>query len=489
MTEQSLKDKTIKGVGWSAIDNVAQFGVTFVVGIILARLLSPDDYGLVGIIAIFTNVCRVLINYGFTSALIRKKDVTEDDYSTIFVVNLVMSVSLYLIIFLCSPLIARFFAREELVLLTRISSLSLIIGALALVQQTRLTKRIDFKTQTKITIIASISSGVVGIAMALLGCGVWSLVAQGLVATTMRTVFLWVYNHWAPSLRFSKTSFNELFGFGWKLMLSSLLDGVWKELYQVVVGKFYSPAALGQYTRAKHFSQLFSNNLTEVIQRVSYPVLSDIQDDKSRMVSAYRRIIKTTMYVTLICMFVLGAVSEPLLYCMIGPKWHEAALFLPLICISGSFYPLQAINLNMLQVQGRSDIFLGLEIIKKIIGIGPLCVGIFVGIMPMLYVNIGASIIYYFLNSAYSGKLIGYSTWDQLKDIAPSYGVAIVLALSVYFLKYLPISFWVILPLQAVVGILVFFVINKMANLEEYESIMRIVKDLIISKVPMFKKK
>ena len=483
MAAEGLKNKTVKGVAWSAIDNIAQFGVTFIVGIILARLLTPDDYGLVGIITIFTNICRVLINYGLTSSLIRKKNATEDDYNTIFVINLVMSVGLYLILFLCSPIIAKFFAREELVLLARVSSLSLIIGALALVQQTRLTKRIDFKTQTKITMIASISSGIVGISMALLGCGVWALVVQGLVSTTMRTLFLWIYNHWSPRLRFSKSSFKELFGFGWKLIISSLLDGVWKELYQVVVAKFYSPATLGQYTKAKHFSQLFSNNLTEVIQRVSYPVLSDIQDDKNKMVSVYRRLIKTTMYVTLITMFALGAISEPLLYCLIGPKWQEAATFLPLICISGSFYPLQAINLNMLQVQGRSDLFLGLEIIKKIISVLPLCVGIFVGIIPMLYLNIATSIINYFLNSFYSGKLIGYSTYDQLKDIAPSYGIAILIALPMFFMKFLPMSNWVILPLQFLVGVIVFWGTNRLFKSEEYENLKHIIIGLINNKI------
>ena len=479
MAEQGLKYKTVKGVGWSAIDNVAQYAVSFIVSIVLARLLSPDDYGLLGIIAIFTAVCTALINGGFGSALIRKKDVTDDDYNTVFIVNLGMSLLLYAVIFLCSPLIARFFAREELVQLTRVSSLGMIIGALAIVQQTRLTKRIDFKTQTKITLIASTTSGVVGIVMALLGFGVWALVAQGLVVQVLRTGLLWLYNRWLPKLSFSKNSFNELFGFGWKLMVSGVLDTVWKELYQVVVGKFYSPATLGQYTRAKGFSQLFSSNLTAVIQRVTFPVLSDIQDDKGRMVSAYRRIIKTTMFITAISMFFLGAISEPLLYCLIGPKWHEAATYLPLICIAGSLYPLHAINLNMLQVQGRSDLFLILEIVKKIIMLGPLFVGAFVGIMPMLYVNLGVGVIVYFLNSYFPGKLLGYSSWMQIKDIASSYGIALVVAISVWFLKYVPISNWVILPLQLVVGSMVFIAICRVSKKKEYSEMKAMVKPFI----------
>lgn len=475
MAGQSLKDKTIKGVAWSGIDNVIQFGVTFVVSIVLARLLTPDDYGLIGIITIFTAICTVIINSGFTTALIRKKDATDEDYNTAFIVNIVLSLALYVAIFFCSPLIADFFHREELVALTQVSSLGMIIGALALVQQTILTKRIDFKSQAKITIIASISSGIIGIVMALMGFGVWSLVAQVLSSQILRTVCLWVVNKWMPKLQFSTNSFHYLFGFGWKMMASGLLDTIWKELYQVVVGKFYSPATLGQYTRAKQFSALFSSNLTAVIQRVTYPVLSDMQDDKERLVSAYRRIIKVTMFVAAVSMFSMGAVSEPLIYCLIGPQWHEAATYLPLICISMSLYPLHAINLNMLQVQGRSDLFLGLEVIKKSIALAPLSIGALVGIMPMLWINIIIGIICFFLNSYYSGKFIGYSSWMQIKDITPSFTIAIIIALLVYFLKYLPASSWLILPLQIIVGIIAFFLISEKMKLTEYFELKRIV--------------
>lgn len=482
MAEPSLKDKTVHGVGWSAIDNVAQFAVSFVVSIVLARLLSPEDYGLIGIIAIFTAVCTALINGGFVSALIRKQDVTDDDYNTAFIVNIGMSLLLYAVIFFCAPLIADFFGRTELVSLTRASSLGMIIGALSLVQQTRLTKRIDFKTQTKITLIATITSGVIGIVMAATGFGVWALVAQGLLSQLLRTILLWFFNKWIPQLRFSRHSFRELFGFGWKMMVSGVLDTVWKELYQGVVGKFYSPATLGQYTRAKQFSGLFSSNLTAVIQRVTYPVLSDIQDDKNRMIAAYRRIIKATMFVTAISLFFLGAISGPLLFCLIGPKWQEAAMYLPLICIGGSLYPLHAINLNMLQVQGRSDLFLGLEIVKKVVGLGPLFVGAFVGIIPMLCVNLIVGVICYFLNSYFPGKLLGYTSWMQIKDIAPSYGIALSVALSVWFFRYLPISNWIILPIQIVVGVIAFFALCKMTKISEYEEVKSMLMP-IISKI------
>jgi O-antigen/teichoic acid export membrane protein len=309
-----------------------------------------------------------------------------------------------------------------------------------------------------------------------MGFGVWALVAQQLLAHALRTLQLYLYNKWLPRLRFSSESFHELFGFGWKLMVTALLDGVWKELYQVVVGKFYNPATLGQYTRAKHYARLFSQNLTSVMDRVTYPVLSSIQDDKERMVSAYRRIIRTSMFITAVTLFFLGAVSEPLIYCMIGPKWHEASTYLPFICISSSLYPLHAINLNMLKVQGRSDLFLGLDIIKRIISLAPLFVGAFVGIIPMLWVNIFVGIIGYFLNAYYSGRLLGYSSWMQLRDIAPSYALAIAIALPVWFLKFLPLSYWIVLPMQIAVGATVFFACCKLFKMNEYKEIIDILK-------------
>ena len=476
---ESLKNKTVKGLGWSALDNAARYGMQFMIGIVLARLLSPDDYGLVGLVGIVTVVCTALVNGGFTTALIRKKDATEEDYNTVFICNLTMSLLLYVVAFLFAPLIADFFSREELTPLVRVSSLGLIIGALGMVQQTRLTKRIDFKTQTKITLVASAVSGLLGIGMALTGFGVWALVGQQLTSQIISTILLYIYNRWLPCLRFSIESFHELFGFGWKMMVSILLDAVWKELYQVVVGKFYNPATLGQYTRAKHYAQLFSQNLTAVMERVTYPVLSSIQDDKERMVSAYRRMIRTSMFITTVALFSLGAVSEPLIYCMIGPKWHEASTYLPLICITYSLYPLHAINLNMLQVQGRSDLFLGLEIIKKVIALAPLFIGAFIGIMPMLLTNMVVGIIAYFLNSHYSGRLLGYSSWMQLRDIAPSYALATSIALSVWFLKYLPLSYWIVLPMQIAVGAAVFFTFCNLFKMNEYKEI----KDILTRKI------
>ena len=479
MSQQSLKDKTIKGTMWSAADAFLGQGVTFLVGIVLARLLSPDEYGLIGICLIFNTVLCGIVDSGFSNALIRKKDCTDDDYNTMFLTNLGFSIVLYGLLFVCSPLVAHFFGRQELTALVRATGLLLFFNALSLTQVTILTKRIDFKTKTKASLISAILSGIVGIAMAYTGFGVWALVGQMLSKQLLYTLCLWVLNKWWPKLKFSSKSFHYMWGFGWKLLVSGLLNNIWNQLYQVVVGKCYNPATLGQFTKSNEYASIFSSNLSGIIQRVSYPVLSELQDDKERMVEGYRRVIKMMMFITAISMISLGALAEPLLYCMIGPQWHEAATYLPLICISMAFYPLHAINLNMLQVLGRSDIFLYLEIIKKVIGLVPICIGIFVDIYWMLVASILTGFVSLYLNSWYTGKALGYTFWKQLRDIAPSFGIAFTIAISVYFFKYLPISNWGILPIQIVVGMVVCVAICRKSELDEYNEVNIIIKKSI----------
>lgn len=480
---QSLKSKTVKGVGWSAADAFLGHGVTLLVGLVLARLLSPEEYGLIGIVTIFTTVLMGVVDSGFSSSLVRKLSVTEDDYNTLFFFNFFVSITLFAILFVAAPWIAVFFERPQLVSLVRVMGFILILQSFSIVQDTILKRRIDFKTKTKASFISAVSSGVIGIGMAFAGYGVWSLVGQQLSRQFVYSLCLWFFNRWRPKGRFNFESLRYMWGFGWKLLLSGLLNNVWGELKKVVVSKFYSPALLGQYSKAGEFAKIFSSNFTTIIQRVTYPALAKVQDDEQRMVSAYRRIIKTTMFVVVICMFFLGAVSEPLIYCLIGPKWHIAATFLPLICIARSIYPLQSINLNMLQVQGRTDIFLYLEIAKKCILLIPLFIGAFIGIYWMLVASIGTSIVAFFLNSYYSGKSIGYTSWMQLKDVSPSYGVATAVALSVFFLKYLPISYWIVLPLQIVVGGCVFFLICETTKMPEYIEVKGIAKEYVGNKV------
>lgn len=475
---ESIKDKTVKGVGWSAIDSIAGNSVSFIIGIILARLLTPDDYGLIGIIAIFTAICNCFINAGFGSALIRKNDATEEDYNTVFVCNLTISIILYIILFFSAPLIAIFFSRQELTSLIRVSILGLIIGAFAIVQRTRLTKRIDFKSQTKVTIVSTFLRGIVGIYTAFIGWGVWALVSQEIVAGIVSTILLCFYNRWIPRFKFSMKSFQELFGFGSKLLVSGLLDTLWREMYQVIIGKCYTPATLGQYTRATMFSNLFSSNLTGIVQRVSYPVLSTIQDDIPRLKNGYKRIIKSSMFITFCSMLMLASVAKPMILVLIGEKWLQSATFLQIVCFSSMLYPLHAINLNMLQVQGRSDLFLSLEIVKKTIAIGPLVLGIFVNIYWMLWGSVIISFISYYLNAYYSGSFLNYSLKDQIKDIFPGFTIALLGAtlayLPVFFIdtfcndmKWSTVAFYV-LPLQLVTWTAAIILISEKVHLAEF---------------------
>ena len=479
MQQESLKNKTIKGVGWSAADALLGQGVTFIVGLVLARLLSPDEYGLIGICLIFTTVLNGIVDSGFSNALIRKKEVTDEDYNTMFTTNMAISIVLYVLLFISAPLVSDFFLRIELTALVRVTGLILFFNALSITQVTILTKNIDFKTKTKASLVSAIISGVIGIAMAFMGYGVWSLVAQQLSKQLLYTLCLWVLSKWWPKFTFYKDSFKYMWGFGWKLLASGILNNVWNQLYQVVIGRCYTSSTLGHYTRANEYASIFSSNLTLIVQRVSYPVLAEIQDDKERMVQGYRKVIKITMFVTAVCMISLGAVSEPLIYTLIGTKWQEAATYLPLICISMSLYPLHAINLNILQVLGRSDIFLYLEILKKIVGIVPIVIGIFCGIYYMLLTSILTGVISLYLNTWYTGKTLNYSFWKQLRDIAPSYFTALVIAVAVYFLKYLSLPYYVVLMLQIIVGLVACITISEIFKFDEYKELKTIVIKVI----------
>lgn len=479
MSEESLKSKTIKGMGWSALENVTRMGVTFVVSIILARLLSPEEYGLIGILTIFIALFNAIVDSGFTNALIRKQNATDTDYSTAFYTNLVLSVVLATVLFFCAKPIAVFFERSELVSLTQVMSSVVVINAFTIVQRARTTKAIDFKTLTKITFISSIGSGSIGIAMAYMQYGVWALVAQQISNQLFSAVLFWIYNRWIPKLVFNWISFKEMWSFGSKLLVSGLIDTTWKEIYQVVIGKCYSPATLGLYTRAKQFADLCSSNLTSVVQRVSYPVLSSIQDDKQRLKLAYKKVIKTTMLPTFVLMMGMSACAKPMIHVLIGEEWLKCVPMLQIICICGMLYPLHALNLNMLQVQGRSDLFLKLEIIKKIVAIGPLLIGIFIDIYWMLAGSLVTGIIAYYLNAYYSGPFLNYSIKEQVKDILPSMGVAIAMTIPVYAMNFIPLNPFMLLPIQILIGAVITISICEVTKLPEYIEIKGIVKPVI----------
>lgn len=476
---ESLKHKTVKGVGWSFVDNIANSGITFLVGLVLARILTPAEYGVMAMVTIFIAISNSIVDSGFSNALIRKMKIERVDYNTVFYFNLVVSLFLYLVLFLCAPAISSFFKEPILVDVMRVIGWILVINALAIIPRTILVRNVDFKTQTKVSLISSILSGAIGIGMALIGFGVWSLVGQQLSRQLLNTMFLWFFCRWRPVWEFSVQSFKELFGFGSKLMLSGLLNTIYNDIYSLVIGRCYSAADLGQYTRASQFNTIFSSNLTTVVQRVSYPVLSSIQNEEDRLREAYRRVIKVTMLVAFACMLGLAAVAKPLLVLLIGEKWLPAVYFLQIICFSGMLYPLHAINLNILQVKGRSDLFLKLEIIKKIIATIPIVIGIFWGIELMLWGSVCSSFIAFFLNSYYSAPLIGYPTSRQIKDVTPTLGISFGVAAVMWSLSLLSISYYVMLPLQCVVGLLLAFLIYERTKLPEYMEIRQLLLSVL----------
>lgn len=477
MAEQSLTDKTVKGVGWNSVDRIANYGIGFIVGIVLARLLSPEEYGLLGIIGIFTAIFNIVLDSGLSTALIRKDGVTDTDYCTVFWSNLVLSFALTAILYFSAPLIGRFFERGELVPYIHVMAFILILNALSITQQARLTKRIDFKTQTKISLISHTLSGIIGIVMAYMGFGVWALVAQQMSSRLFTTILLWIYNKWWPSLVFSWKSFKELFGFSWKLLVAQIISTLWGQVYQAVVGKVYSPNTLGQYTRARQYSALVSSSVGDVVLKVSLPVMSSIQNDDERLLRAFRTIIKTTILVTSVLLIGMAACSKPLIHVLIGEQWLPCVPMMQIICFSLMVYPLHQININMLTVQGRSDIQLILQIIKCALAVGPILIGIYVGIYPMIIGSVVVGWLCLILNAYYSGKKFNYTWWMQLKDMAPSLGIAFAMAIPVYFLSYLPISDFIILPIQIIVGFAITIALCELFKREEYLQLKGIVLD------------
>ncbi len=422
----TLRQKAISGLKWSFADNVVNLGLQFVVGVILARLLSPKEFGLIGMVTVFIAIAIAFIDSGFSQALIRKEKCTEKDYSTVFYFNISVGIVVYWLLFFISTPISRFYNEPKLVDVVRVLALIIIIESLTVIQRTILTKNINFKLQTKISIIASFLSGGVGILLALLGYGVWSLVWRAVLQNVFISVLLWRWNRWRPARVFDYQSFREMLGFGSKLLASGLLNTTFQNIYYLVIGKFFSATELGYYTKADQFKALPSQNLDSVIQRVSYPVLAEIQNNDERLKKAYRRLIKNTTFISFVSMIGMAAMARPLIITLIGAKWSSSIPILQLLCFSAILYPLQSLNLNMLKVKGKSDLFLKLEILKKLLVVPTVVLGVAFGIRMMLYCMVANSLIAYYLNSYWSGRLIEYPMTEQIADILPSFVVALI---------------------------------------------------------------
>ncbi len=476
----SLKQKTINGLTWSFIDQFGNQGITFFISIFLARLLTPREFGQIGMITVFIAVSQSFINSGFKNALIRKKNCTDIDFSTVFYFNLFTGLFFFFILFFSAPVIGNYFNEPELRPIIQVLGVILIIDSFALIQQTVLIKRIDFKLQAKISVISSLGSGVIALIMAFNGFGVWSLVTQRLVRQAFNSIFLWLWNQWKPLLIFDMQSFKEMFGFGSKLLVSGLIDTFYRNIYYLIIGKYFSAQDLGYYTRADSFKNILSQNLNGIIGRVSYPVLSSIQDDKPRLKANYQKLIRSTMFITFVLMLGMAAVAEPMIITLIGEKWRPAIVYLQMLCFVGMFYPLHALNLNMLQVSGRSDLFLKLEIIKKILAIPTIIIGVLYGIKIMIAGMMVNTIISYYLNSYWSGTFIGYSLKEQVTDILPSFSIALAMGVGVFMLgKVLILNSLLILIFQILTGAVFIFLFCELTKFSDY----LFIKQLVVEKL------
>lgn len=438
---ESLKRKTLRGTIWSSVERFSVQGIQFVVMIIMARVLTPDDYGLVGMLTIFIAVSQSLIDSGFSQAIIRKLDRSQTDNSTAFYFNIAVGIILYFVLFFCAPLIARFYQQPLLIPLTRVIGLGLIFNSLAVVQRALLSVDLDFKTQAKASLIGALLSGAIGIWMAYTGYGVWAIAIQQIANLAIVTTGLWLLSGWKPSRVYSWASFKALFGFGSKLMLSGLLNTFFENIYLIVIGKVYKASDLGYFTRAQNFSSLISSNTTGILQRVTYPVLCSIQNDDERLREAYRKLLRLAAFIIFPLLIGLGAVGHPLIQTLLTDKWlYSATLLIPL-CLSGMWYPVHAINLNLLQVKGRSDLFLRLEVIKKILAVIVLCITIPLGLLPMCWGMVVTSIIALIINTHYTDKLIGLGFFKQMKDLCPSLLLSLIMGVVVYAtMHYLSVS-------------------------------------------------
>lgn len=414
-----LQKQTTSGLKWSAIERLATQAVQLMIMLVLARMLGPHAFGLIGMLAVFIAVAQVFVDSGFSSALIRKTDATDIDFSTAFNFNVLVSLACYVILYLCAPYIADFYQQPALVELARVLGITVFVNALSLVQRAKLTIEMDFKTQAKASLMSVAVSSALAIVLAKLGFGVWALVVQTLTMATCNTIILNIIHPWMPKLKFSLESFKELFGFGSKLLLSSLIDTIFKNIYQIVIGKQFSAVQVGQFTQANQLSSMPAMTMTTIIQRVTYPMMSKIQHNQKQLEEAYLLTLRLSAVIVFPLMFGLAAISQDLVEFLLGVEWKEAGILVRFMSVGFLLYPIHAINLNLLKVKGRSDLFLRLEVIKKIITTTILLITIPYGIKAICIGMVVQSYISLWLNTYYTGKLTNLSQIKQSKALIP----------------------------------------------------------------------
>lgn len=431
----SVKEQTLSSVKWTAIEKFGLQGMQFLLGIIMARLLTPEDYGIVGMIGIFFAITSSFIDSGFGRAIIRKQNCTQADYCTVFYFNVVVAVFFYVLLFFSAPLIADFFHIPLLCAIVRVQSLNFLLESLMQIQCAQLTKNLDFKALAKRAMLATLISGILGVILAYLGFGVWALVCQGVFSTLINLVYIWVYCKWRPSLLFSWSSFRELGSYGSKLMAAGLLHTIYTNMTTLVIGRFYTAKDLGNYNRGTSFASLPVETTNSILLRATFPILAKIQNDDDRLINVYRKYIKVMSIPIFFGCLLLASMGKPLFALLLTEKWLPAVDFLTIYAFSIMFDHICVLNLNLLQVKGRSDLFLKLEIIKKTISFAILFAAIPFGPIGICVSKVIYTQIATYINTYYTGKLFGLSYWTQVKDFSGYLVAAFVSCLPMYLLN------------------------------------------------------
>lgn len=453
-------------------------GMGIIFGIFLARLLSPKEFGLLGMIIIFISVAQVFVDSGLSQSLIRKQDCSTNDYSTIFWVNIAIGLLSYLIIWFAAPFIARFYGKPELVSLTRVTSLAIIIGSFTLIQQTILTKDLDFKTLTKASASGTLISGIVSIILALLGYGVWSLVWRTLINQAVRSAVLWNRKKWWPGFFLNRSILRDHFAFGSNILVISLVAALYKNFYNLIIGKNYSDKILGYYTNADQYSLMPSSTISSITNKVSYPVLAEMQDDNQRLKNSIHKLITIVMYISFVIMFGLAVIARPLFAIVLGTKWLPSVVMFQVLCLAYAISPMHIINQNIMKIKGRSDLFLKTEIIKYIVFTPLLVAGALYGITVLI-----AGIVFFYwigfmINAIYSKRLIGYSIMAQSADFLPVMGIAffpavITLCVGIFF----PLGNAVLLPIEIILYPALVIILSLLFRVAAFHELMQILKD------------
>lgn len=479
MQKNNTRYKIFSGLFWKFAERIGAQGVSFIVSLFLARLLSPSDYGLISLITIFIGISNVFVSSGFGNALIQKKNADDEDFCSVFYFNIFVSIFFYIILFILAPYIAEFYNKIELISIIRILSLSIIIYGVNNVQQAYVSKTMQFKRFFYSTIIGTIFSGFIGVIMAYKGFGVWSLVAQQLSNSIIDTLVLWFTVKWRPKLLFSIEKLKSLFLFGWKLLLSGLIDTLYNNIYGLLIGKIYSSSTLGLYNRGNQFPMLIISNINAPIQSVLLPALSEEQDNKERLKSMVRRSIVTSSFLVFPMMVGMAAIAKPLIVILLTEKWLGCVFFLQMSCISLAFWPIHTANLQAINAVGRSDIFLKLEIIKKILGILMLIISIPFGINVMVIGKAIQSFICSIINAFPNKKLLRYSFTEQWKDLIPSLCLSLFMGVVVLSVELLGLNSYITMMIQIPLGGIIYLGLAYMLKFECLDYIITLIKPKI----------